>query len=477
MKTKLSIFAFLLFCCSMLSGQGTLPPWLIEWAPGPGYVLYSGPGGAYNHALLSTLVGTGSDPDSNLYSVDGSILDPIRTVNLSGSRLIFSDIGSGYVSINSGREIGLFSIKRNGALDSLVFRFDYGLGTDYGLMLDGPGGQREIFTTSSTILAMGGGYNSFVLQATIPTDNTLTTVLAKDPTTDQIKEIDLSTLSGGRASACQDTIIQAAHGFSLGDLLGQTLGGYFLAHTNAPDSLPVSFVCNVIDANTFTIGTEGWINWNHGLLPDTDYFLQDDGSVATTADTDYTVFAFRTFGGDKVAFDISELIVDGSTSDSGSSIIASNGLNDFDPGPGIDIELGGDMERNTLINGQRLDILWDSFLNFYIQNIQGEVLIETDTLGDRQAYLIVDVANSDLVNINYATNTKARLTVNQNGAVTLVSSDVDGANPRSFTVTKNHISANGIPQYASDAAADADLSFPTGGFYTVTGDRSIRIKP
>ena len=341
MKTKLFLTSSLIFLCSMLSGQGTLPPWLIEWAPGPGYVLYSGPGGAYDDALLSTLMGT-----------------------------------------------------------------------------------------------------------------------------------------GGNASPCKDTITQTGHGFSLGDLIGQLSGDYFAANTNAADSLPVAFVCSVIDANTFTIGTEGWVDWVHGRFSNTDYFLQDDGSLATSADPNYTVFAFRTFGANKAAFDIPELVVDGSSGGgSGGTVGASNGLNDFDPGPDSDIELGGDMERNTFLNGNRYDINWDSFLNFYIRNIQGELLFETDTLGDRQAYLIIDVANSDLVNINYATDTKARILVNQNGAVTLVSSDVDGSNPKSFTVTKNHISATGIPEYASDAAADGDLGLPAGGLYTVTGDRSIRIKP
>lgn len=104
---------------------------------GLGYVLYFGFGGVYDDVFFSILVGIGFDFDFNLYFVDGFIIDFIWMVNFFGSWLIFMDIGNGYVLINSGWEVGLFSIKRNGVLDSLVFRFDYGLGMDYGLMLDG----------------------------------------------------------------------------------------------------------------------------------------------------------------------------------------------------------------------------------------------------------------------------------------------------------------------------------------------------
>lgn len=473
MKTKVFLTTSLIFLCSMLSGQGTLPPWLIEWAPGPGYVLYSGPGGVYDDVLLSTLVGTGSDPDSNLYSVDGSIIDPIRTVNLSGSRLIFTDTGNGYVSINSGREVGLFSIKRNGALDSLVFRFDYGLGTDYGLMLDGPTGQREIFTTSANILGMGAGYTSLLLQATIPTDNTLTTVLAKDPITDQLKEVDISSLGGRNASPCQDTITQASHGFSLGDLVGQTSGGYFPANTNAPDSLPVSFVCSVIDANTFTIGTEGWVDWNHGLSADTDYFLQDDGSLDTSADADYTVFAFRTFGPDKAAFDIPELIVDGSSGGGGSgpNVTASNGLNDQDVSVDVDVELGGVLDKNTTVETEGFNLLLGD-------NIGTDRSYLRTSAGNQVDLYAGDTSSGNESNVS-TIETGTVIQTNQGGISTFTQMDVAGQNfnvtvATSGTTQTQFIQNNtgftmlGIPAYADDAAAGA-AGLITGSLYQTTG--------
>lgn len=483
MKKKLTITASLIFLCSILFGQGQLPPWLIEWAPDSNYVLLSGPGGIYNHRLLSSLgLGGGSDLDSSLYSVDGSITDPIRTVNLSGSRVIFYDTGNGYVSIENNRELGLFSVRKTGQLDSLVVKFDWGLGTDYGLFLEGPLGSRNIFSVTGQTYSLGGGFNVLKIQANVPLNNAATRLLALDPITENVEQIDISSLVAN-TSPCQDTIVQASHGFSLGDLIGQSPnnGPYFVGNVGVPDSIPVWFVCSVISADSFTIASTGTIDWTHGKLPGRDYFAQDaSGDLDTIPDADYTFFGFRTIGTDRAAFDIPELVVDGSSGGGGGSspdITFSNGLNDQDPGPDIDGELGGELERHTLIRGNNFDMTWDSLRNCYIVNLQGEMLIETDTLGDRQAYLIVDVANSDLVNINYATNTKARMLVNQNGTVTLVSSDVDGSNPTSFSVNRNSITATGIPEYASDVAADADGALPTGGLYTVIGDRSIRIKP
>lgn len=58
MKTKLLLSALLMLCLStFVRAQGNLPPWLIELAPDKGHVLFSGPGGVYDHAKLDSLVG------------------------------------------------------------------------------------------------------------------------------------------------------------------------------------------------------------------------------------------------------------------------------------------------------------------------------------------------------------------------------------------------------------------------------------
>lgn len=474
MKTKLSITVSLIFLCAILSGQGQLPPWLIEWAPGgPGYVLYSGPGGVYNHALLSTLVSGGdTTPDSNLYTVNGSIIDPIRTVNLSTSRLIFYDTGNGYVSIENNRDAGLFSIKKTGDTDSLVFKNDYGIGGDYGLFLEGAGGLRNIFSVTGNTYSLGAGFNILKIEANLALNNNATRLLAYDPVTENVEQIDISSIVGS-SYPCRDTIIQASHGLSLGDLVGQLSAGYFLANTASADSLPVAFACSIIDANTFTISTEGWIDWIHGQSVDTDYFLQDDGSFGTSPDSDYTVFAFRTFGADKAAFDIPELVVDGSAGGGGSSpgVTASNGLNDQDVSTDVDVELGGSLDKNTTVETEGF--------NLYLG----------DNTGNDLSYFRCTPANTVLMAaFDATTSASSTLTVIETGTVIETNAGTAGtftsfeAGPQVFNrtvstggVTQTQFIQNnsgytmlGVPAYADDAAA-ATAGLTTGALYQTTG--------
>ncbi|NRB53754.1 MAG: hypothetical protein HRU41_39245, partial [Saprospiraceae bacterium] len=46
-----------------------------------------------------------------------------------------------------------------------------------------------------------------------------------------------------------------------------------------------------------------------------------------------------------------------------------------------------------------------------------------------------------------------------------------------FIINDNGFQLAGVPNYADDVAADSDSNLPSGGIYTVTGDRSLRIKP
>lgn len=46
-----------------------------------------------------------------------------------------------------------------------------------------------------------------------------------------------------------------------------------------------------------------------------------------------------------------------------------------------------------------------------------------------------------------------------------------------FTITPKTVEMSGIPNYANDAAADADGALPSGGLYTVTGSRALNKKP
>jgi len=108
-----------------------------------------------------------------------------------------------------------------------------------------------------------------------------------------------------------DTITQTGHGFFAGTMVGQEPGNgdYFPASASEPDSFPVAFISQVIDANTFVIQNEGWLTWAHGRPEGNDYFLQDNGTFGTTPDSTYAIFGFRTFGTDKAYFDVPELVV------------------------------------------------------------------------------------------------------------------------------------------------------------------------
>lgn len=146
--------------------------------------------------------------------------------------------------------------------------------------------------------------------------------------------------------SCNETITQTAHGFSAGDLLGQSTGNgdYFVANTNAADSLPVAFVCEVIDANNFKISSEGWLEGTHPFTPGNDYFVQDvAGTLTTTPDAEFHVFGFRAYTG-KRYYDIPELVSNngggGGGSPDGNGIYSGSGtvpsgtvstlVNDFD---------------------------------------------------------------------------------------------------------------------------------------------------
>ncbi len=566
-----------------------------------------------NSSVQDLLIALAAITDSTIYRSDGSLRpdgNGQRNVDLNGQRLFFEDTGNGHVSIRSNREIGLFSIQRGSTGDSLVIKHDQGLGADYSFSLDGPGGQREIFSVTSTTYALGQNFTSLLIQSTIPDDNTLTKLLAVDPVTKQLKQVDISSISAS-STACQDTISQTAHGFSLGNLIGYGSGNYFIANTSSSgDSIPVAFVCSVIDANTFTIATNGWIDWTHGLVENQDYWVQDDGSVSTQPDSDITNFAFRTFGPDKVYVDIAELIITGSGGGSGGSssavtVLASNGLFDADGSLDVDVEIGGPLEHNTTINLGAFDFLLDGNNNLFSQSTAGIRIVPNKTIESTRvqgAFLRKNTAAGSTALITYSpyglpytspltfdnnyklrflsdgTMSWARTPVNNNGIgvsstftggewlesinlggslsqntlldgagfsfqirdvpasnnyqynfevnpntnqpylawtasspavvsgtqtsvdarfdynrVFLQISDVPNSKNGIVEITStqvrldyeghqvivddNGIRFNGVTEYASDAAADADTNLPAGGIYTVVGDRSIRIKP
>lgn len=325
-----------------------------------------------------------------------------------------------------------------------------------------------------------------------------------------------------RTDVCGDTITQVAHGFSVGDLLGQTAGNgsYFLANTATAENFPVTAVIDSIDANTFVGCNEKvFVTFEHGLPLGRDYFLQDDGSLDTIPDSTYNVFAFRTLKINKAYFDIPELVV----SLEGGGAGGGSGTGDADwydvltgaPPTSITDDIYTDglvgigvttPEEELHIDGNIL------FENYYLSTIRSKANLGfgvTNGLGGYQELLRLSHGGSQIYYMDFYPpndskirifnnsdlqfqNPQGRVEWKANSTNTIFShitqntSDqiiidgrrgviFDGAGPGALP--GQMIQINNIPTYANDAAADADADLPSGGLYQITGDRTLYIKP
>lgn len=420
-----------------------------------------------------------------------------------------------------------------------------------------------------------------------------------------IKRIDvwassIGGVGGSSGLTCGDTLTQAGHGFLAGDLLGQTPGNgpFFLARTSSADSLPVTAVLAVVDANTFVACEEGLFpGFTHGRPLGRDYFLQDDASLDTIPDSTFQVFAFRTRSANTAYFDIPELVITGGGSGGGGgesfSVTASNGLNDADGGGDVDVELGGTLDKDTDIeldvnnftvtrtgagikfqvdgasttDGIRISpnpaldsnrpqgaflykntaasnpasVQWTDYdlpitaplINntnaFYVYDPFGSSYWKS-MLGTNSGITVRDSAtNFFRLELNGDLTRDANLTMKSGqydfqltdgfpaagltdtvftfrlsydspnyfdfefdkdiGGGTIVRSDIrvdndemylryqKGANGVVFRITPYSVVIESPPEYLTDIAADADSNLPSGGVYTLTGDRTLYIKP
>lgn len=222
----------------------------------------------------------------------------------------------------------------------------------------------------------------------------------------------------------------------------------------------------------------------------------------------------------------SPLSVDLSITATGDSIAASNGLNvdRYAAGGRIvsDVRLGGTLDENTIIRG---DTGVYDFLVLDTDDITMEAEdtgvfygrdfsqigmtdpingTETTVLGD-SIYILAEngfltIRNPDSLNMaatkfKLGTANFGRIHSTFGGAgglttiplaeiywdddqVILRNYNSSGTLLNSFTVHKDYFQITGAPNYANDAAADADGTLPSGGVYTVTAeDRTLRIKP
>jgi len=341
-------------------------------------------------------------------------------------------------------------------------------------------------------------------------------------------------------NSCEcDTIYQVGHHFVMGDILGQVRGNgdFFEASTGDPDSLPVAYVHEVLHADTFVIKSEGWLmDWAHGLPLGRDYFVQDaPGVLDTIPDSTYHAFAFRTVNTGKAYFDIPELVVDqapgtgdgGSAGDAdwyaeGGSTPATDinqsiytfgdvGIGTNAPNAGLDVEdttstafrwtSGGLslISLNKAVSGTgggsntvpRIWIRSNETSNSLLVQIHPLATTYFDSVQifriGPDPGTIPFLAGLSTFSVNGRTHLNGGL---YDSAVTLGDlSKYYGATSTGATAWRNspfyedatgNIIANtgNIPNYANDAAADADGTLPSGAIYQVTAeDRTIRIKP
>lgn len=325
-------------------------------------------------------------------------------------------------------------------------------------------------------------------------------------------------------NSCEcDTIYQVGHGFALGNVLGQVRGNgdFFEASTGDPDSLPVAYVHEVLHADTFVIKSEGWLmDWAHGLPLGRDYFVQDaPGVLDTIPDSTYHAFAFRTVNTGKAYFDIPELVVDQSpgTGDGGSAgdadwykvgtsspptaigdSIYTNGFIGVGINPPTQsIHTSGRLLfENYLLNTIASN---DFGLDLSVRNAadtdyQRILNLARDGGGDYWANMTAPTGGLRLFesnNIVFQNPLGQILWKTNGGGAALVSWIEQNASDQISAFGAEGIILDGaglsgglllsipnMPNYASNAAADADATLCSGCVYTVTAeDRTLRIKP
>ncbi|PHN06168.1 hypothetical protein [Flavilitoribacter nigricans] len=309
----------------------------------------------------------------------------------------------------------------------------------------------------------------------------------------------LIALSRNKGSSCNTTINQADHGFSVGDQLAQdTTGIYFIASSAVADSFPVAVVCSVIDQNTFQTSIDGRMAWTHGLPLYRDYWLQDDGSIGVTP-ADNPVFAFRTVKADSVDIDVPENVTVGAGigagDDWGNQTVVSDETLTGDGTPASPLGVVHDADWLTSGGDPALDINENIYTNGYVaigsiprpHNLfvslasGGNDVRFGDSNKENDLNFVKNISgvwikNGNDFGSNYAGiffGGSAGSVAPTNGYLSFFSGGI-----QTLRLNDGRLVLDNVPDYASDAAADADGGLITGSVYTVTAeDRTLRIKP
>lgn len=187
------------------------------------------------------------------------------------------------------------------------------------------------------------------------------------------------------------------------------------------------------------------------------------------------------------------------TGTGGVEVSASNGLTEA---TGNDIELGGTLDRNTSINVNGKEFIMYGSGGEYLYWPSGNGYMEIGKFEDPDAHRYItfskDISNYGHILINghtvamaaqsgssyYMPYTLPSTTVGDTSllaqaAVSSISDPGVYGNLKPVWMNINTLRRKlpSLPQYASDAAADADAGLGSGGLYQITGDRTVRRKP
>lgn len=144
-------------------------------------------GGQFSSGFCDCCDGQGGS-GFNIYNSNGTVTGGNRNVQLNGAPINFTDsvASTGYIRIENNRDAGLFSIKKRGEADSLVYKYDFGSGNDYGIFLDGPTGLRSLINAAGSEVFLGSGFEDFHIQANLDTVNTGDLILGINPITREL---------------------------------------------------------------------------------------------------------------------------------------------------------------------------------------------------------------------------------------------------------------------------------------------------
>lgn len=161
------------------------------------------------------------------------------------------------------------------------------------------GAQVVVSTPTSTQFVISGAYQGKpgvqgVPGPGVPNGGTVGQILAKTANNDQLT----GWIDQTPSDRIEHLVTQNSHGFTLGQVIRLTPGGYFLSQSNTRANAQVlGIVSKVIDSSHFVVCLQGYLSFFQGLTPGIIYFLSDTqaGQLTTIEPTNPTSYSYPLF--------------------------------------------------------------------------------------------------------------------------------------------------------------------------------------